>query len=116
MWRGDDGPSTLVCCCRPRHGRARRRREVGGPVTMLDRRVRVAIRFPDGRMALQCAGPGPDSRCPLTDENDVVACAGAMIVALRGTIADGRPLTVDGSAGPRCPLARLVRDVPAPWD
>jgi len=85
-------------------------------VTMLDRRVSVAIAFPDGRMPQRCGGPGPESRCPLADEGDVVACAGATIVALRGTVADGLPQAVGSSAGPRCPLAGLVRHVSAPWD
>ena len=85
-------------------------------MTMPDRRVSVAITFPDERMPQRCAGPAPDSGCPLANEAGVVACAGATIVPLRGTVADGRPHTVTRRVGPRCPLADLVRHTAAPWD
>jgi hypothetical protein len=83
---------------------------------MVDRSVRVAIRFDDGRAERQCGGPSSDGLCPLAGKGDGAACAGGLIVALRGTLADGRRLTVGRWAGPRCPLALLVRHVPAPWD
>lgn len=116
MSRVDNALWTRVCRCRPRLGHAQSRREVSAPVTMVDRRVRVAIRSADGRLVQHCAGPAPDSRCPLAADEDVVACGGGTIVALRGTLADGRSLTVGSSVGPRCPLAGLIRHVPAPWD
>lgn len=83
---------------------------------IIDRRVRVAITFDDGRGEQRCGGPSSDGLCLLADQEDQVACAGGQIVALRGTLADGRRLSVGRRAGPRCPLALLVRNVPAPWD
>ncbi len=83
---------------------------------MVDRSVRVAIRFDDGRAEQQCCGPNSDGLCPRAGDGGSVACAGGMIVALRGTLADGRRLAVGRWAGPRCPLALLVRHVPAPWE
>jgi hypothetical protein len=85
-------------------------------VTMVDRRVRIAMTFADGQLPQRCAGPGADSMCPLAGDDGVVACAGATVVALRGTSVDGQTRRVDRAAGPRCPLAGLVRQIPAPWD
>jgi hypothetical protein len=87
-----------------------------GPAMMIDGSVRVAIRFDDGRAEQRCGGPTADGLCPLAGHGDQVGCAGGMIVALRGTVADGLPLRVRRREGPLCPLALLVRHVPAPWD
>ncbi len=73
---------------------------------MVDRSVRVAIRFDDGRAQQQCVGPSSDALCPLADQRAVVACAGGAILALRGTVADGHRMIVGRGVGPRCPLAR----------
>jgi hypothetical protein len=83
---------------------------------MIDRGVRVVIRFDDGRTEQQCGGPDAEGLCPLASQEDGGVCAGGEIVALRGTVADGSRLIVGRREGPRCPLALLVRHVPAPWD
>jgi hypothetical protein len=94
-----------------------RRPPESGEVAMVDRRVCIAITFPDARPPQRCAGPNADSTCPRADGGgDVAACAGATIVALRGTAADGRSCRVDRAADARCPFACVVRFVPAPWD
>jgi hypothetical protein len=82
---------------------------------MINRRVRVAIAYGDGRVEDRCEGPTPDGGCPRTTRNGRVACAGARILPLWGTSADGEQILVSGVAG-RCPLAGLVRVAPAPWD
>jgi len=87
-----------------------------GPTMMIDGSVRVAIRFDDGRAEQRCGGPTADGLCPLVGHGDHVGCAGGMIVALRGAVADGLALRVGRLEGPLCPLASLVRRVPAPWD
>ena len=83
---------------------------------IIDRRVRVAIRFDDGRTQQQCAGPSAEGLCPLADQTGRAACAGAEIIALRGTRMDGRLLRVGMTTGPGCPLAQQIGLVPAPWD
>jgi hypothetical protein len=80
---------------------------------MISRRVRVAIAFGDGEE--RCEGPTPDGCCPRATGEDRVACAGARILPLCGTSADGEWVLV-GGASARCPLAELVRVVRAPWD
>ncbi|MEO8898774.1 MAG: hypothetical protein ABI352_04905 [Candidatus Dormibacter sp.] len=44
-----------------------------------------------------------------------MTCTGARILPLCGTFADGEQILVSSEGG-RCPLAGLVRVVPAPWD
>lgn len=83
---------------------------------MVDRSIRVAVSFEDGRAEQRCAGPGSDGLCPLADPTGRAACAGAEIVALHGTRMDGRRLRVGRGAGPGCSLAAQTRLVPAPWD
>lgn len=83
---------------------------------MTNRRVRVAIAFDDGRGEDRCEGPAPDGGCPrATRRNGLVTCTGARILPLCGTFADGEQILVSSEGG-RCPLAGLVRVVPAPWD
>lgn len=58
----------------------------------------------DGKLVNLCAGPSPDGRCPRTDAGQL-PCAGARVMPLRGTIADGLPFSVAaGQQGPRCAL------------
>lgn len=58
----------------------------------------------DGKLVNLCPGPFQDGDCSRA-ETGPVPCAGARVVPLRGTVADGLPFSVavDASA-PRCPL------------
>lgn len=82
---------------------------------LINRRVRVAIAFDGGRAEGRCHGPTPDGDCPHVDAGGRVACAGAEILPLHGTDADGRRLLVDRDCA-RCPLAAFTQTAPAPWD
>ena len=82
---------------------------------MINRRVHVVVSFDDGRTPHRCFGPDPDGGCPHPTEDGGPACAGGRILPLRGTAADGEELEVSCTAL-RCPLAYIVRAVPAPWD
>ena len=82
---------------------------------MINRRVHVVVTFADGRAALRCVGPDANGGCPHPAEDGGAACAGGRILPLQGTAADGAQLEVS-CAAQRCPLAHIVRSVPAPWD
>lgn len=82
---------------------------------IINRRVRVAIAFEGGLAESRCDGPTADGGCPHLDAAGRVACAGAEILPLRGTAADGQRLPVDGNSA-RCPLTALTQVAPAPWD
>jgi hypothetical protein len=52
-----------------------------------------------------CQGPSPDGQCPRAYAGEL-PCAGARVVPMRGTSADGLPFSVPADQhGPRCPLA-----------
>ena len=58
----------------------------------------------DGKLVNLCPGPSPDGECA-SAANGLVPCAGARVMPLRGTVADGLPFSVGADAtAPRCPL------------
>ena len=82
---------------------------------IINRRVRVAVSFDDGRPEERCHGPALDGACPRASRDGRTACAGGQLLALAGTSRDGGRIVV-GRRNERCPLADLVRPDPAPWD
>ena len=67
-------------------------------------RLFAIVSRPDGKLVNLCPGPSVDGRCS-KDGTGLVPCAGARVVPLRGTMADGLPFSVGADAtGPRCPL------------
>ena len=74
--------------------------------TMADSADRLfeIIGVQDGKLRNLCPGPSPGGLCSRT-EMGPVPCAGARVVPLRGTSADGLPFSVAADQqGPRCPL------------
>jgi hypothetical protein len=58
----------------------------------------------DGKLVNLCPGPSPDGRCSRAETGEV-PCAGARVVPMRGTVADGLPFSVPvDQQGPSCPL------------
>jgi hypothetical protein len=58
----------------------------------------------DGKLTNLCPGPSPDGWCSRTEAGQL-PCAGARVLPLRGTVADGLPFSVPGDQqGTRCPL------------
>lgn len=67
-------------------------------------RLFAIVSGPDREIENLCPGPTPDGRCPKADAGRV-PCAGARVVPLRGTHANGLPFSVPADASaPRCPL------------
>jgi hypothetical protein len=57
-----------------------------------------------GKLVNLCPGPSPHGRCSRTGAGQL-PCAGARVMPLRGTVADGLPFSVAADQpGPRCPL------------
>jgi hypothetical protein len=69
-------------------------------------RLFAMVRAEDGRMVNLCPGPAPDGTCPrAANEAGLVPCAGARVIPLHGTGADGLPFTVAADAqGTLCPM------------
>jgi hypothetical protein len=64
----------------------------------------------DGKLMNLCSGPSPDGRCSRADRGEL-PCAGARVVPLRGTAADGLPFSIAvGQQGPVCPLSWLDQE------
>jgi hypothetical protein len=60
-----------------------------------------------GHLENICPGPSAAGTCP-RDGSGPLPCAGARVVPLTGTDANGLPFSVpSGRLGPRCPLAWL---------
>jgi hypothetical protein len=78
-------------------------RTMGSTGDSADRLFAIVSR-PDGKLMNLCPGPAPDGRCASAERGEV-PCAGARVVPLRGTAADGLPFSVAvAQQGPRCPL------------
>jgi hypothetical protein len=64
----------------------------------------------DGTLLNLCPGPSPDGGCSKAERGDV-PCAGARVISMRGTAADGLPFSIAaGQQGPMCPLKWLDQE------
>lgn len=64
----------------------------------------------DGTLMNLCAGPSPHGRCSRVERGEI-PCAGARVIPMRGTAADGLPFSIaSGQQGPVCPLTWLDQE------
>lgn len=68
-------------------------------------RMFAIVSRPKGHLENLCPGPSVAGTCPRA-EGGPLPCAGARVVPLTGTDANGLPFSVPSDQqGPRCPLA-----------
>ncbi|MDQ2959584.1 MAG: hypothetical protein M3R48_00820 [Candidatus Dormibacteraeota bacterium] len=68
-------------------------------------RLFAIARSGDGHMVNICPGPEADGTCPRASGSDLVPCAGARVIPLHGSGADGLPFSIPAdAAGVACPM------------